>query len=355
MIQVSAATDPVPCPPPDEARFAAGGRAVAGDGQGLEGLLRAGRFVVTAELAPPDSADPDEVHQRARPLAGWVDAINATDASGANVHLSSLAMSALLMRAGCVPVLQISCRDRNRIAIQGDMLGAAALGVTNVLCLTGDGVQAGDHPGAKPVFDLDSISLLMTARRLRDDGSYLSGRRLTSAPRLFLGAAENPCAAQIAVRVDRLARKVEAGAQFIQTQYCFDMGRLREFMRRVRERGLDRRVFILAGVGPLASAGAARWMRTRVPGIHIPDELVRRLEQAHAPKAEGRRICIELMQQIREIEGIAGLHVMAFRQEEAVGEMLREAGLREARAASAASSHQGLQPVHEGAGFDEGN
>jgi methylenetetrahydrofolate reductase (NADPH) len=301
----------------------------------LEQVLRAGQFAITAELAPPDSADPEDVLRRARPLAGWVDAINATDGAGANVHMSSLAVSVVLTRAGLHAVMQISCRDRNRIAIQGDVLGAAALGVRTVLCLTGDGVQAGDHPGAKPVFDLDSISLLATLRRLRDEGRYLSGRALTGRPRLFLGAVENPFSAPVEVRVARLKKKLEAGAQFIQTQYCFDIARLREFMARVRDCGLDRSAFILAGVGPLASPKAARWMRTRVPGIHIPDDIIRRLEQARAPRDEGRRICIELMQQIGEIKGISGIHAMAFRQEEAIGELLQASGMRAARRSTA--------------------
>jgi methylenetetrahydrofolate reductase (NADPH) len=304
-------------------------------GSRLEQVLHAGRFAITAELAPPDSADPNDVLHRARALDGWVDAVNATDAAGANVHMSSLAVSVVLMQAGHHAVMQVSCRDRNRIAVQGDVLGAAALGVRAVLCLTGDGVQAGDHPGAKPVFDLDSISLLATLRRLRDEGRYLSGRALSGRPKLFLGAVENPFSAGIDTRVARLKQKLDAGAQFIQTQYCFDITRLREFMARARDCGLDRRAFILAGVGPLASPKSARWLRTRVPGIHIPDGIVRRLEQARAPRDEGRRICVELMQQISEIEGISGIHVMAFRQEEAIGELLQASGLRGARGSNA--------------------
>lgn len=297
----------------------------------LERVLRRGLFAITAELNPPDSADPEEVYARALPLAGWVDAINATDGSGANCHMSSVAISALLTRAGYSPVLQISCRDHNRIAIQGNVLGAAALGVSNVLCLTGDGVQAGDHPEAKPVFDLDSISLIATIRRMRDEGLFLSGRRITAPPRLFIGAAENPFAPPRDFRPARLAKKIAAGAQFIQTQYCFDVPLLESFMARVRDLGLDRRCFILVGVGPLPSARTARWMRAKVPGVHIPDALIERLEKAAKPAAEGRRICIEIMQRIRHMPGVSGLHIMAYRQEHLVPELITEARLLENR------------------------
>jgi methylenetetrahydrofolate reductase (NADPH) len=293
----------------------------------LESLLRNGQFAVTAEMSPPDSADAADVYDRVQALDGCVDAINATDASGANVHMSSLAVSVLLHRAGYCPVMQVSCRDRNRIAIQGDILGAAALGITNILCLTGDGVQTGDHPEAKPVFDFDSISLLRTLRSLRDDRQFISGRPLTSPPRLFLGAAENPSSGPIEMRAMRLRTKLDAGAQFIQTQFCFDIVQLTEFMKRVRDMGVDRKIFILAGVGPLASARAARWIQAHVPGVHIPEDIVQRLERAANPKDEGRRICVELMQQMRDIPGIAGLHVMAFRQEAFVGEMIDAAGI----------------------------
>lgn len=293
----------------------------------LEAVLRAGHFAVTAEMAPPDSCDPNDVYERAQALDGCVDAINATDASGANAHISSLAVSVLLNQAGYCPVMQLSCRDRNRIAIQGDVIGAAALGIANILCLSGDGVGTGDHPEAKPVFDFDSISLLSTLRLMRDEARFMSGRTLSTSPRFFLGAAENPCSPPEDMRVRRLHKKIDAGAQFIQTQYCFDLVRLTGFMQRVRDLGLDRRAFILVGVGPLASAGAARWMQAHVPGIHIPDEIVRRLERAEKPKQEGRRICIDLMQQIREIPGVAGLHVMAFKQERFVGEMIAAAGV----------------------------
>jgi len=298
-------------------------------GSRLERVLRSGRFAVTAELNPPDSADPQSVYDRALVLAEVCDAINATDASGANVHMSSVGVCALLTRAGYEPVMQVSCRDRNRIAIQGDLLGAAAMGVRNVLCLTGDGVQAGDQPQAKPVFDLESTTLLRTARVLSEKGQFLSGRKLEVPPRFFLGAASNPFVPPYDYRPIRLMKKVRAGADFIQTQYCFDVQRLQSFMQEVRAMGLHKRVYILVGVGPLRSAKAAEWMRTHVPGVVIPDEVIQRLNSVGPSnqREEGKRICVEIIQQVHEIEGVSGVHVMAYRQEELVAEIIHEAGL----------------------------
>jgi methylenetetrahydrofolate reductase (NADPH) len=293
----------------------------------LERVLRAGQFVVTTELAPPDSADPEEVYARARIFDRYVDAINATDGSGANCHMSSLAVCALLTRVGYAPVMQISCRDKNRIAIQGDILGGAAMGVCNMLCLSGDGVQAGDHPQALPVFDLDSLSLLSTARTLRDEHRFLSGRKITYAPRVLLGAAENPFTHPVEWRAQRLAKKISAGAQFIQTQYCYDVPLLREFLKHVEDLGLLDKIFILVGVGPLRSAKTAEWMRTHVPGLHIPDEIVKRLAGAKDGAREGRQVCIELVQEIRALRGVAGIHLMAYRQEESVAEIIDRSGV----------------------------
>jgi methylenetetrahydrofolate reductase (NADPH) len=295
----------------------------------LERVLRSGRFAVTAELNPPDSADPQEVYDAAVVLSGICDGINAVDASGANCHMSSVAICALLTRAGYEPVYQISCRDRNRIAIQGDLLGAAAMGVRNVLCITGDDVTAGDQPQAKRVFDLDSIQLLHLARIMRDNGVFLSGRKLTVPPPLFLGCAENPFVPPFDWRPQRLAKKVAAGAEFVQTQYCYDVPRMRTFMQRICDMGLDKKIYVLVGVGPLRSVGAAEFMRTKVPGVYIPDEVIERLKAApkNKQKAEGKRICVEIIQQVRELPGVAGIHVMAYRQEELVAEIVEEAGL----------------------------
>jgi methylenetetrahydrofolate reductase (NADPH) len=295
----------------------------------LERVLRSGRFAVTAELDPPDSADPQDVYDAAVVLSAVCDAINATDASAAHCHMSSVAICALLTRGGYEVIMQASCRDRNRIALQGDLLGAAAMGVHNVLCLTGDDVTTGDQPQAKRVFDFDSIQLLQTLRVMRDKGMFLSGRKLSVPPKLYLGAASNPFAQPYDWRPQRLAKKVAAGADFIQTQYCFDVARFREFMRQGRDLDVHEKAFILVGVGPLRSVRAAEYMRTQVPGVVIPDEIVERLRKTPQSKqrAEGKQICIEIIQQVREIEGVAGVHVMAYRQEELVAEIIEEAGL----------------------------
>lgn len=311
-------------------------------GSRLERVLRAGLFAVTAELNPPDSSNPQDVYDAAIVLAEVCDAINATDASGAHVHMSSLGMCAVLVRAGYEPVYQMSCRDRNRIALQGDLLGAAALGVKNVLCLTGDDVTAGDQPEAKRVFDFDSLQLLRTITIMRDQGIFLNGRRLTTPPRVFLGAAENPFAPPLDWRPHRLAKKVEAGAEFIQTQYVYDVEIFRAFMSRVCDLGLHERVYLLAGVGPLRSPKTAEFMRTKVPGVHIPDALVERLDKT--PKAqwqeEGMQICVEIIEQVRAMPGIAGVHVMAYRQEEMVAEIIRRARLFPRRASETVRARQ---------------
>jgi 5,10-methylenetetrahydrofolate reductase len=293
----------------------------------LERVLRRGEFAVTAEMDPPDSADADEVYQRAAVFDGWVDAINATDGAGANCHMSSVAICALLTRVGYAPVFQISCRDHNRIAIQGNVLGAAAMGVGNILCLTGDGVEVGDQPQAKPVFDLDGISLLETIRIMRDEKRFLSGRKIASPPEVFLGAAINPFAPPVDYRPLRLAKKIAAGAQFVQSQYCFDLPMLRDYMKRAVDQGLHEECFILIGVGPLASARAARWIREHVPGVHIPEAVIDRLAGAQDQIREGRDLCIELIQQIREVEGVAGIHVMAYRRERLAVEIIEKSAV----------------------------
>jgi methylenetetrahydrofolate reductase (NADPH) len=318
-------------------------------GSRLERVLRAGRFAVTAELNPPDSADPQEVYEAALVLSRVCDAINATDGSGANCHMSSVAICALLTRAGYEPVMQVSCRDRNRIAIQGDVLGGAAMGVKNLLCLSGDDTTAGDQPEAKRVFDLDAVQLLRTVKIMRDEACYLSGRKITSPPRLLLGAASNPFIPPYDWRAYRLAKKIEAGANFIQTQYCYDVPRFRQFMSQVRDLGLDQKVCLLVGVGPLRSDKAAEFMRTKVPGVVIPDEIVDRLRKTPPEKKseEGKKICVEIIQQVREIEGVAGVHVMAYRQEELVAEIIEEAGLLPRPRQSGAPEEDPLRPTRK--------
>src|SRR5690606_30331319 len=250
---------------------------------------------------------------------------------GANGQMSSVGICALLTRMGYAPVYQISCRDRNRIAIEGDVLGAAAMGVANILCLTGDGVQAGDQPGAKPVFDLDCMSLLETVRIMRDHGKFLSGRKLTTPPQLFLGAAINPFAPPYDFRPHRLGKKIAAGAQFVQSQYCFDVPMFRTYMQKVRDLGYTEQCFILCGVGPLASAKTAKWIRSNVPGIHIPDSVIARLEGAQDQKKEGKQLAIDIINEVKEIPGVSGVHVMAYRQEEYVAEIVDESGILKGR------------------------
>ena len=297
----------------------------------FERILRAGKFAVTAEIAPPDSADPADVYARAALFDGYVDAINATDSSGANCHMSSMGICSLLTRRGYAMILQQSCRDRNRIAMQGDILGAAAMGVCNILCLSGDGVQSGDHPEAKPVFDMDSISALGMVRRMRDEQRFMSGRPISSPPRLFLGAAANPFAPPLDFRPHRMAKKIAAGAQFIQTQYCFDIERFKTFMAQVRDLGLLEKAYVLAGVGPLASAKAADWIRKNVAGVHIPDAVIDRLAGAQDQKQEGVDLCIDLIEQVREIEGVSGVHIMAYRMEDRIGEIVTRSNALDGR------------------------
>ena len=295
----------------------------------LERILRQGHFAITAELTPPDSANPQQVFDEAAMLAPAVDAFNATDGSGAHCHMSSISICSLLTRAGHPMVMQVSCRDRNRIAIQGDVLGGAAMGVSNVLCLSGDDVTVGDQPEAKRVFDFDSIQLLRTIRIMRDKGKFLSGRKLIEPPRLFLGAASNPFAPPYDWRPLRLANKIEAGADFIQSQYCFDVPMFSRFMQKIRDLGLHDLIYFLVGVGPLRSVKAAEYMRTKVPGVHIPDAIVERLRRtpANRQREEGKRICLEIIEQVREIEGVAGLHIMAYKQQDIVPEIIEEAGM----------------------------
>jgi methylenetetrahydrofolate reductase (NADPH) len=302
---------------------------------GLRGALAAGRFAVTAEIGPPRGVDPHSVRQSAAFLRGWVDAANVTDNQGAHVRLSSLAGSLLAAEAGVEPVMQLTCRDRNRIALQSDLIAAATLGIPNVLLLTGDHPRFGDHPDAKPVFDLDSVQLVWTARTMRDDGLLLSGRPLDPRPGFLIGAVENPFAPPADFRAARLGKKVAAGAEFCQTQFVFDVAGFARFMAEVTDRGLDTRCAVLAGVGPIRSLRAYEFIRTKVPGVHVPDEVGRRLRGVPSDRvaAEGVAICVETIQALREIPGVAGVHIMAFGYERGIPEILERAGLeRSARA-----------------------
>ena len=294
----------------------------------FERACESGRFLVTVEIAPPDSPDCTELLKRASNFRGLADALNLTDGAGANCHLSSVAGAAVLTANGYTAVCQMACRDRNRLAIQGDLLGAAALGVRNFLCLTGDDIRNGDHPGAKAVFDLDAVSLLGIARGLRDAGQFASGRKLDAAPNLFLGAAANPFVPPFANRVINLEKKINAGAQFIQTQFCFDLGLLENFMREVRARGLHERCRILVGVGALRSAKGLHWMAQHVPGVHVPEKIIQRVANAQNQALEGKKILLETIAALRGIEGVAGVHLMGHKNEDTLADAIAESGLR---------------------------
>jgi 5,10-methylenetetrahydrofolate reductase len=310
-------------------------------GSNLEKVLRAGHFAATGELGPPQSADPEEILHKARLLKGVVDAVNITDNQTAIVRMSSIASGVLAMREGLEPVVQMTCRDRNRLAIQADLLGASALGMRNLLCLTGDHQSFGNHPTAKNVHDLDSIQLIRMMKDMRDEARFQCGDEIKGeVPRFFIGAAANPFADPFEFRPYRLAKKVAAGVDFIQTQLIYDIPRFREFMKRVVDMGLHEKVYILAGVGPLKSVGMARYMRDQVPGMIVQDEYVDRMRavisdmpkeekkaRSEAARQEGIKICIEQIQEIREIEGVAGVHIMAIEWEEAVQPIVEGAGL----------------------------
>lgn len=284
-----------------------------------------GEFAVTAEVVPPLSSDSVELLAKAEPARGCVDALNVTDGAGARPHLAALASAALLTQADFEVVLQFTCRDRNRLALQSDLLGAGAFGIHNILILGGDDPKAGDQPDAMPVFDLDTLELIKTARRMRDERQLPSGREITSTPNLFLGIADSPIEPPKEWKPDRLIEKIDAGAQFAQMQFCFDIGVLERYFARLRDFGVTDRLFFLPGLGPLLSAKSARWMRDNLWGVIIPDTLIKRLESAKDERAEGRRICVELIEQVREIEGVAGVHIMAIRQQEAIPEIVAEA------------------------------
>ena len=291
----------------------------------LEEKLRAGRFVLTAEVTPPVSADRDDLLAKALPLKDLADAVNVTDGAGARVHLSAVTAAGLLQAADIEPILQLTCRDRNRIALQSDLLAAAALGVRNLLALRGDDPSAGDQPDSKAVFDLDARQLLDTARRLRDAGELPTGRKVGGKPQFFLGAADNPIDPPPGWEPKGLVAKIEAGAQFVQTQFCMDVEVVRRYMARLEDCGLGGKLSFLIGIAPLRSAQSARWMKEKLYGTIIPDTFVTRLEQAADPVAEGRRICLEVIADLTAIPAVAGCHIMAPGNDAAVPEVIAEA------------------------------
>jgi methylenetetrahydrofolate reductase (NADPH) len=318
-------------------------------GSNLEKVLRSGHFAVTGELGPPQSADGDEIRHKAGLLKGYCDAANITDNQTAIVRMSSIGAGTIVVNEGLEPVIQMTCRDRNRLAIQSDLLGAYALGMRNLLCLTGDHQRFGNHPNSKNVFDMDSVQLLKMTKDMRDECIFQCGDAFKGIePRFFIGAAAAPFADPVGFRPYRLGKKVQAGADFIQTQLVYDVEAFGEYMEKVRELDLHNQTYILAGVGPLKSPGMARYMKKSVPGILVPDKIIERMTEAGAPwkgkskdeltkedkkarsaawKEEGIKICIELIQELRQIEGVAGTHVMAIEWEEAVKPIVEGAGL----------------------------
>ncbi len=294
----------------------------------LQDELRCGRFVVTAELSPPVSTDPAEFINRALALRTLVTAVNVTDGAGSKAHMSSLAAAHFLVRNGIEPILQLTCRDRNRIALQGELLGAVALGIGNILALRGDDPRAGDQPDAKPVFDLDTVGLLAMADRMRSQGRLPSGTQIGGAVKLVLGAAEVPVDPPAGWHPAGLVAKMQAGADFIQTQFCMDAQVVRRYAARLLDLGIAQKLPILIGVAPIPSARSARWMKDKLFGTLIPDEVIGRLERSADPKQEGKKICVELMQQLAEVPGIAGAHVMAPQLHSALAEVIAAAGVK---------------------------
>ena len=295
----------------------------------LQAVLQAGKFAVTAEAGPPRGAKAEVVRKKAQILKGWVDACNVTDNQTSVVRMCSLAACKIILDEGIDAVMQMVCRDRNRIACQSDILGAAALGISNLLCLSGDHQVFGDHPQAKNVFDLDSIQLLKVATRMRDESKFAGGKDVDGAPDIFIGASANPFADPFKIQVPRLAKKVTAGAQFIQTQCIFNTEKFIEWMKGVRNRGLHERTYILAGITPIKSLPMAEYMATKVPGMDVPLAVLNRIKgvEKKQQKQEGLKIAVETIQQLREVEGVRGVHIMAIEWEEAVPEIVQEAKL----------------------------
>ena len=294
----------------------------------LEKALSNSGFAVTAEIGPPKGCDPGKIKEKASFLAGYAHAFNVTDNQTAVVRLSSLGGSVILLGMGLEPVMQMSCRDRNRIALQSDVLGAVSVGVRNMLFVTGDHQCFGNHPGAKGVFDLDSLHLIQVVKSMRDDGVFLSGDRILAGnPDVFIGGAANPFAGPVEFRVDRLEKKIEAGVDFIQTQSVFNLDRFNVWMDEVRSRGLDKKVHILAGVTPLKSLKMTERMKFHVPGVDIPDNIYEKMKKTSDPKETGYDIALDLVNEIKKIRGVHGVHITALFWEEIIPKLVKESGL----------------------------
>jgi methylenetetrahydrofolate reductase (NADPH) len=296
-------------------------------GSNLEKILRAGHFAFTGELGPPRGSNVEAVREKAKPLVGNVDSVNITDNQTAMVRMSSWAASLLAIEEGLEPNFQMVCRDRNRLAMQADILGASALGIRNMLCLSGDHQQFGDHPQAKGVFDIDSTQLIGTVKKMRDEEKFLGGADIDGPPKIFIGGAANPFAEPYEWRVHRLAKKVAAGVDFIQTQCIFNMDRMRTWVKQAVDMGLTEKVYILAGITPMKSVGMARYMQLKVPGMDVPNEIIKRLQGVDKKKVadEGINIACEQIEEFKEMEGVAGIHLMAIEWEHKVPEIAERA------------------------------
>ena len=295
----------------------------------IEKIWDSGGFIVTSECGPPRGADSDIVRKKGEFLRGVVDGVNVTDNQTSVVRMSSLAACVILKDMGLEPILQMVCRDRNRIALQSDILGAAALGINNMLCLSGDHQKFGDHPQGKNVYDIDSMQLIQTVCRMREEGKFLGGDEIKGKPVIFIGAAENPFADPFEIRAARLGKKVKAGCQFIQTQCIYNMEKFSRWMQMVCDRGLHEKCAILAGVTPMKSVGMARYMKNNVPGMDVPDGMIERMKGTPKEKQaeEGIKICVETIEELKEIPGVRGIHIMAIEWEEKVAEIVKAAGL----------------------------
>jgi len=298
--------------------------------QTLKDKLASDRFVITAEITPPVSCDAADLVVKASPLKGMADAINVTDGAGARAHLDAVAAAAILIREGIEPILQFNCRDSNRIALQSELMGAAALGIRNLLLLKGDDPKQGDQPDAKPVFDYDTAMLTKVAVAMRDNGELPTGRKVGGKAQFFVAAADLPIDPPAGWEPKSLKSKIEAGCEFVQTQFCMDAGVARRYMARLAEHGV--RLPFLIGISPLRSAKSARWMKEKLFGTIIPDAMVARLESASDPATEGRKLCVELMRELASIPGVAGVHIMAPGNEAAIADVIRAAaGIKRAR------------------------
>lgn len=298
-------------------------------GSNLEKVLKAGHFAFTGECGPPKGANVEHLKEKMEHLRGMVDSINVTDNQTAVVRMSSAAASTIMVQAGLEPNFQMVCRDRNRLAIQADILGVSAMGIRNMLCLSGDHQQFGNHPESKNVYDIDSMQLIALVKKMRDEGKFLNDEEIDVPPKLFIGAASNPFADPVDFRIYRLANKIEAGADFIQTQCIYNMPRFREFMKRAVDMGVTEKAYILAGVTPMKSAGMAKYMAKSVPGMDVPDELIKRIQDAGKGKMaeEGIKFAIEQIEEFKEMPGVAGVHLMAIEWEHKVPEIAERAGV----------------------------